>query len=196
MADELSDDIVDGFAPLIDRVQTGIEVMEDGVSVTQPDDIGLALQSIFKYRKEITRIHQVLRDKTDVVRSFARHCENLASTPLEVTLYLSDIQDHVLTMMASLANAEQMLSRSQSKYSGQLSFDFTCMRNRTAGTLGRLTAIGGILITMQVITMLFGMNVHVPGQDATGLSWWFGILGFIIGLSLLCLVVAKRSQII
>lgn len=187
---------MDGFAPLIDRVQAGVEMMEDGVSVTQPNDIGLALQGIYKYRKEITRIHQVLRDKTDVIRCFARHCESLGSAPLEIVLHLDDIQDHVLTMIAGLANAEQMLSRSQSKYLGQLSFDTTCMRNKTVGALSRLTIIGGLLVIGQVLTMLFGVNVNVPGMNVLNLSWWFGILGFIIGFSLLGFVVAKRTKII
>lgn len=192
----LSDDVVDGFAPLIDRVQTGVEMMEDGVSITQHNDICLALQDIYKYRKEITRIHQVLRDKTDVIRCFARHCESLGSTHMDILLYLDDIQDHVLTMIAGLTNAEQMLSRSQSKYLGQLSFDTTCMRNQTAGALSRLTVIGGILVIGQVLTMLFGMNVNVPGENVPNLSWWFGILGFIIGSFVLGLVVAKRTRII
>lgn len=187
---------MDGFAPLIDCVQTSVEVIEDGVSVTRPEDIGLALQSIYKYRKEVTRIRQHLHDKIDVIRCFARHCGSLGSTPAEVTLYLSDIQDHVLTMMANLTIAEQMLSRSQSKYLGQLSWDSTCMRNQIADALSRLTVIGAIVVTMQVITGLFGMNVKVPGLDVAGLSWWFGILGFILGLILLLFVIARRTQII
>ncbi|KAJ6190486.1 hypothetical protein N7519_000507 [Penicillium mononematosum] len=188
----LIDDIVDDFAPLINRVQTGVEMVEDGVSVTRPGDIGLALQSIYKYRKEVTHIRQLLHDKTDVIRSFARHCGSLGSTPAEVTLYLSDIQDHVLTMMANLANAEQMLSRSQSKYLSQLSFDSTRMRNTIVGTLARLTGIGAVIVMMQVITGLFSMNISIPGLGVAGLSCWFGILGLILGLILLFLVVAKR----
>jgi magnesium transporter len=188
----LIDDIVDDFAPLINRVQTGVEMVEDGVSITRPGDIGLALQSIYKCRKEVTHIRQLLHDKTDVVRSFARHCGSLGSTPAEVTLYLSDIQDHVLTMMANLANAEQMLSRSQSKYLSQLSFDSTRMRNTIVGTLARLTGISAVIVMMQVITGLFSMNISIPGLGVAGLSCWFGILGLILGLILLFLVVARR----
>lgn len=198
-ANEPSDDVVDGFAPLIDRVQTSVEIIEDGVSVTRPEDIGLALQSIHKYRKEVTYIRQHLHEKTDVIRCFARHCDGLGSTPTEVAevaLYLSDIQDHVLTMIGNLNIAEQMLSRSQSKYLSQLSFDSTCMRNQIVDALSRLTVIGAIVVTMQVITGLFGMNVDVPGRHVASLSWWFGILGLILGLILLLLVIARRTQVI
>lgn len=187
---------MDGFAPLIDRVTTSVEVTEDSLSVTQPDDIGLALQNIHKYRKEVTHIRQLLNDKTDVVRCFARHCSSLGASPSDVASYLSDIQDHVLTMMANLANAEQMLSRSQSKFLSRISFDSTRMRNEIADTLSRLTAIGSIIVLMQVTTASFGMNVLVPGKGVSSLSWWFGILGFELGLAVIFLAILKKARVI
>ncbi|KAJ5536011.1 hypothetical protein N7513_009197 [Penicillium frequentans] len=193
----LIDDIVDGFAPLIDRVQTGVEMMEDGLSITRPDEIGLALQNISKCRKEVTQIRRLLHDKTDLIRCFARHCGYSGATAAEITIYLRDIQDHVLTMMSNLTSAEQMLSRSQSKYLGRLEFDSTCMRNSLAGTLSRVTIIGTIIVTMQVISGSFGMNVNVPGQYVEGnVKWWLSILAFILGFSVLFIAFAKRARII
>ncbi|KAA8642544.1 magnesium transporter CorA family protein [Aspergillus tanneri] len=199
----LIDDIVDGFAPYIDRIETGVEVMEDGVSIARPDDIGVALQRIYKFRKEVIRIRQLLNDKIDVLRSFARHCGG--SSPMaEIALYLSDIQDHVLTMMANLSQSEEMLSRSQSKYLGQLSWDSTRMRNEIVATLSRLSVIGAIIVPMQFITGLFGMNIRVPGKgrgDGTepgtpGLYWWFGIFGVILSVICSCLLIAKKMRVI
>jgi magnesium transporter len=191
-----SDDIVDGFAPFIDRIQAGLEVMEDSVSITRPDDIGLALQSIFKSRKEVIRIRQLLHEKTDAIQCFARHCGTFGAAPTEVGVHLSDIQDHILTMLSNLANAEQMLSRLQSKYLAQLSFDSTRIRNEIAAALSRLTLVGVVVVMMQVITGLFGMNIEVPGQYVNGLTWWPGILGLILGLIVLFFIVAKRINAI
>ncbi|PLB34748.1 magnesium transporter CorA family protein [Aspergillus candidus] len=190
----LIDDIVDGFAPFIDRIESGVETMEDSVSITRPDDIGMALQNIYHCRKEVTRIRQLLYDKTDVIRSFARHCDSFGAASTQVALYLSDIQDHVLTMMANLANAEQMLSRSQSKYLSQLSFDSTRMRNSIVAALSRLTVVASCIVPMQFITGLMGMNVTVPGENANGLNWWLGILGLILGLIAVFLVIAKKTR--
>ncbi|KAF7594729.1 magnesium and cobalt transport protein CorA [Aspergillus hancockii] len=197
----LIDDIVDGFAPFINRVQTGVEMIEDDVSITRPDDIGLALQRIYRYRKEVLQIRQLMHDKTDVIRTFARHCGSFGPATADVTLYLSDIRDHVLSMMGSLVHAEQMLSRAQEKYLSQLSFDSTRMRNEIAATLSRLTVIAGIIVPMQFITGLFGMNVTVPGQtpddEKSGpVTWWLGIFGVILGLIFIGLVAAKRLRFI
>ncbi|KAF4153025.1 hypothetical protein CNMCM8927_006240 [Aspergillus lentulus] len=164
----LIDDIVDGFAPLIHRVEASVETMEDSVSITRPDDIGLALKQIYTSRRQVLQIRQLLNDKTDVIRCFARHCEALGSTS-EVVSYLSDIQDHVLTMVSNLAHSEQRLSRSQDKYLSQLSFDSTRMRNQIVATLSRLTVIASCIVPMQIITGLFGMNVTVPGKNSEGL---------------------------
>ncbi|KAK1149659.1 hypothetical protein N8T08_005211 [Aspergillus melleus] len=200
----LIDDIVDGFAPFIERIETGVEMMEEGVSIARPDDIGVALQRIYKCRREVIRIRQLLNDKTDVIRSFARHCGTFNSPTAEVALYLSDIQDHVLTMMANLSQSEEMLSRSQSKYLAQLSWDSTRMRNEIVETLSRLSVIGAIIVPMQFITGLFAMNVKVPGKGTEGgtepgtpgLYWWGGILGVILSVIFSCLLIAKRLRII
>jgi magnesium transporter len=168
LTDECSDDIVDGFAPLINRVEASVETMEDSVSITRPDDIGLALKQIYTSRR------QVLQS--------------------EVVSYLSDIQDHVLTMVSNLAHSEQRLSRSQDKYLSQLSFDSTRMRNQIVATLSRLTVIASCIVPMQIITGLFGMNITVPGKNSEGLGWWFGILGVILALIVLSLAIARRSR--
>ncbi|KAL4952288.1 hypothetical protein BDW69DRAFT_167984 [Aspergillus filifer] len=192
----LIDDIVDGFAPFITQVESAVETMEDSVSITRPDDIGLALQQIYRCRKEVLHIRQLLTDKTDVIRCFARHCDAFGASSPEVTLYLSDIQDHVLTMMANLDAAEQMLSRGQSKFLSQLSFDSTRMRNQIASGLSRLTTIAGIVVPLQFITGLFGMNVTVPAQGADNLTAWFSILGVLLALVVLFLTVARRLRML
>ncbi|GLB02718.1 magnesium and cobalt transport protein CorA [Aspergillus tubingensis] len=191
----LIDDIVDGFAPFISRVETGVVTVEDSVSITRPDDMGLALQRIFKLRKEVMNIRQPLHDKIDVIRSFARHCDISDTSSSQVALYLSDICDHVDTMIANLEQAEQMLSRLQSKYLTQVHFDSGRMRNGIASALSKLTVLASILVPMQFITGLFGMNVRVPGKTHDGdnsLTWWFSILGFILGLTVIFAWVAKR----
>lgn len=170
--------------------------MEDSFAITRPDDIALVLQQIYKCRKEIIRIRHLLHDKTDVIKSFARRCdERCFITPsCEVVVYLSDIQDHVLSMMSNLTHSEQMLSGSQTKYVEQLSMDNNRTRNQTLDTLGKLTVLGLMFLPMQTLVGSFGMNVEVPGQEVSGVAWWFGILGGLAAMVVVCLVVAKLRR--
>jgi magnesium transporter len=44
-------------------------------------------------------------------------------------------------------------------------------QEQTADVLGRLTVLGTIVLPMNIITGLWGMNVMVPGQEIENLDW-------------------------
>jgi len=66
-------------------------------------------------------------------------------------------------------------------------------QEQTADVLGKLTVLGTIVLPMNIITGLWGMNVWVPGQAYNNDLTWFafitaGLLAFGVG----CYLVAKR----
>lgn len=83
-------------------------------------------------------------------------------------------------MTQNLNHYEKILSRSHSNYLAQISIEMTDANNQINDVLSKLTALGTILIPMNLITGqfantttishvtffpgLWGMNVHVPGQ--------------------------------
>lgn len=141
---------------------------------------------------------RLLGGKADVIKGFAKRCnENFNVAPRgDVGLYLSDIQDHVVTMMSNLGHFEKMLSRSHSNYLAQISVDNLVQGNAANETLGKVTLIATILVPLNLICGLFGMNVPVPGRESGGLGWFFGIVGVIAAFVTICLVVAKRMRYI
>jgi magnesium transporter len=141
---------------------------------------------------------RLLGGKADVIKGFAKRCnENYNVAPRgDVGLYLSDIQDHVVTMMSNLGHFEKMLSRSHSNYLAQISVDNLIQGNSANVTLGKVTLIATILVPLNLICGLFGMNVPVPGRSSEDLRWFFGIVGVIAGFIVVCLVVAKRLKYI
>ena len=66
-------------------------------------------------------------------------------------------------------------------------------QEQTADVLGKLTVLGTIVLPMNIITGMWGMNVKVPGQDVDNLIWFWcskSILYFSrleVGVSLLTL---------
>jgi magnesium transporter len=65
-------------------------------------------------------------------------------------------------------------------------------QEQTADVLGKLTVLGTIVLPMNIITGLWGMNVWVPGQGDEGNLVWFllitaGLMMFGFG----CFYVAK-----
>ena len=66
-------------------------------------------------------------------------------------------------------------------------------QEQTADVLGKLTVLGTIVLPMNIITGLWGMNVWVPGQESEGdLAWFVWITAGLLFFGLACYVIAKR----
>lgn len=66
-----------------------------------------------------------------------------------------------------------VLSRSHSNYLAQINIAMNERQEQTADVLGRLTVLGTIVLPMNIITGLWGMNCLVPGQGADNLTWFW-----------------------
>ena len=190
------DDIVDSFAPIIRDAEHESEHIEDQVFVAREDDLSALLKQIGECRKKVLNMMRLLGGKADVIKGFAKRCnEHYEMTPRgDIGLYLGDIQDHVVTMMSNLGHVEKMLSRSHANYLAQLNVDNILKGNSTNKALAKITVVATILVPLNLITGLFGMNVPVPGKDSNSLAWFGGILGCIFSFVFLALVVARRMR--
>jgi magnesium transporter len=97
-------------------------------------------------------------------------------------------------MTQNLSTFEKILSRSHSNYLAYLSVDSMYANNRINSLLGKLTLFTVIIVPMNLITGLWGMNVPVPGRETESLAWFFGIVGTMIGWGLLFMVLMWRLR--
>lgn len=192
------DNIVDTFGPPIHRIEHEADTIEDQVFVARTEDFTPLLRQIGECRKKVMSLMRLLGGKADVIKGFAKRCnEQYSVTPRgEIGLYLGDIQDHVITMMSNLGHFEKMLSRSHSNYLAQLSVGAIAQGNRANVVLSKITLAATILVPLNLICGLFGMNVPVPGRSSEGLGWFFGIIGVIATIVVVSLGVARRYRFI
>jgi len=196
----LIDDITDSFAPAIHGIEHEADAIEDQVFLTKQTDFSLMLQKIGESRRKVMTLMRLLSGKADVIKMFAKRCQDevvsssyqqshginghsqfqKAQPRADIALYLGDIQDHVVTMYQNLSSYEKIFSRSHSNYLAQLQVESFNSNNKSAELLSKVSLIGTVLVPMNLVTGLFGMNVTVPGQNNTNLAWFFGILGGII----------------
>ena len=193
-----SDDIVDSFAPIITKIEDETDTIEDEVFKARNDDMHIFLRKIGMVRKNVMGLMKLLGGKADVLRGFTKRCNaNYKVTPrMDIGLYLGDIQDHVVTMMTSLAHFEKMLSRSHSNYLAQLSIDNITQGNHANKVLSKITLLASILVPLNLVCGMFGMNVEVPWRSVNNLGPFFGILGFLILVVIVSLAVARRMRYI
>lgn len=159
------------------------------------NDVRMTLvRRMARTRRLVTSLGRSLGTKSEVVaqirkRLIAASTSKLegASSPNEdadLAIYLSDVQDHILTLQVSLNHYERVLSRSHPTYLSQLHSTTVTYNNQMDLALLRLTTIVIGISCTQVLTGLCSMNVQVP-QNATSSGGSFHIFGFVI-----CLTVA------
>lgn len=181
----LIDDITDAFGPLIQGIEYEVDSIDELVLILKDAEQGDMLRRIGTCRKKVMGLLRLMGNKADVVKGLAKRCnENWRVAPTsDIGLYLSDIQDHLITMTQNLNHYEKILSRSHSNYLAQISIEMTDANNQINDVLSKLTALGTILIPMNLVTGLWGMNVHVPGQDVPGYAWFAGILACLAAIA-------------
>ncbi|KAL8715985.1 MAG: hypothetical protein Q9220_000652 [cf. Caloplaca sp. 1 TL-2023] len=195
------DDITDVFAPLIQTIEDEVDAIDDKIlqlhSPSKPESEGEKsqfnekssdngenptnesggdmLRRVGEGRKKVMGLYRLLGNKADVIKGFAKRCnEHWEIAPRsEIGLYLGDIQDHILTMTSNLGHYETLLSRAHSNYLAQINIRMNERQEQTADVLGKLTVLGTIVLPMNIITGMWGMNVLVPGQDTDNLYWFW-----------------------
>ncbi|KAI9701764.1 MAG: CorA metal ion transporter [Candelina mexicana] len=194
------DDITDAFAPLIHLCEVEVDDIDDMIlqmhsssdeekqnsakhteyksekDVPTANDKGSdMLRRVGDARKKVMLLYRLLGNKADVIKGFAKRCNEQwdVAPRSEIGLYLGDIQDHIVTMTGNLTHYENILSRSHSNYLAQISIRMNERQEQTADVLGKLTVLGTIVLPMNIVTGMWGMNVLVPGQNVDNLTWFW-----------------------
>ena len=195
-----SDNIVDCFAPVINQIEVEADAIEDEVFIMRQDDSNSFLKTIGRVRKNCMALLRLLGGKADVLRGFTKRCnENYQVTPhMDIGMYLGDIQDHVVTMANNLGHFEKMLSRAHSNYLAMLSINNISQGTDTNRVLSKITFLASVLVPLNLVSGMFGMNVRVPFQEdrTDTLAPFFGILGFMIVLCSIILGLARWKRYI
>jgi magnesium transporter len=160
------------------------------------DDSNSFLRSIGRVRKNCMALLRLLGGKADILRGFTKRCnENYKVTPrMDIGLYLGDIQDHVVTMATNLGHFEKILSRSHSNYLATLSINSISQGTETNQVLSKITFLASVLVPLNLVSGLFGMNVEIPFMNEHNLGPFFGIVGFMVLICIIILGVARRMR--
>jgi len=159
------DDIADSFMPYLRTIEIDVDSIDELVLILKESEQNDMLRRIGLARKHVTSLLRLLTDKADIIKIFIKRLSTL-SPKSETLLYLSDVQDHVITMVQNLSHYDKTLTRAHSNYLAQITIEITLTANRTNDIVMKMTALGSIFLPLNVITGMWGMNVTVPGQSS------------------------------
>jgi magnesium transporter len=175
------DFIVDNYMPVLERIHTEVEAIEDTVLATtlsQPD-----IERLYMLRRDLLRLRHAAGPLVEV-------CNRLEHTQLmpidkEMQPHFRDVTDHVRRVSADIDALREVLA---------FAFEASLMAGQAQQTVTarRLTAWAAILAVPTAIAGIYGMNFeHMPE-----LKWEYGyflVIGVIVAICVTLYLQFRRN---
>jgi len=151
----VSDGVVDGYLPLLDRIDDQIDEMEEQVLDSPTPEV---LARIFRARRTLIELRRVLVNTRDVAAHLYRTEHDLIGKDLMP--FMRDVYDHVARNLDLVETQRDLLTGTMDVY-------LSSVANRTNQVMKVLTVMGTIALPVLVISGFYGMNTKgLPFADS------------------------------
>jgi magnesium transporter len=147
------DDAVDASFPMLRKMGNKLERLEDDVFEGRSSEV---VRDIFNVKQEIINFRRVVRPMRSALADLERTTKRYVQEDLDV--YFDDINDASERVWDMLENFKEVVEALESTNESVLSHELNKV-------LRVLTAFSVVMLPLTLIASVFGMNVHVPGQD-------------------------------
>lgn len=177
----LIDAVVDDYMPLLDQISDRIDEVEDQIFGSFTSE---AIQTIFYSKKQLIHLRRCVAPLREVFNTLLRR-----EIPLfqeKTYLYFQDVFDHVLRVTDTIDSMREMLSSTMEAY-------LSISGNRMNLIMKRLTSISTILMSVTLISSIYGMNFHIMPE----LEWKYGYvfaLGIMLSIGIVLFVFLRRTR--
>jgi magnesium transporter len=165
----LIDAVVDEYLPLLDLVSDRIEDIEDHIFRKFSSE---AIQEIFYSKKQLIYLRRAIAPLRDIFNRLMRREIPIFSD--KTYLYFQDVFDHVLRVTDTIDTLREMLSSTMDAY-------LSISGNRMNLIMKRLTSISTILMSVTLISSIYGMNFMIMPET----EWKYG---YVFALSIMLVI--------
>ncbi|MFL5770373.1 MAG: magnesium transporter CorA family protein [Chloroflexota bacterium] len=166
----MSDRIVDGYFPVLDRLADEIDDLQDRV-IAEPTE--WTLQRLFVLKRELLAVRRATSPAREVFNQLTNR-ELTVISPDHV-VFFRDVYDHLIRVTDELDNYRDLVS-------GTLDIYLSTINNNLARIAKRLTGVTVILAGIGAVAGIFGMSEASPAFGS-GESSGFWILTAVIVLA-------------
>ena len=177
----LLDAIVDDYFPVMDQVAERVEDLEEQIFSNFDE---MALQSIFRLKKDLLNVRRVVTPERDVLNVMLRR-EIPVFSQDDVT-YLQDVYDHIVRITDTLDTYRDLLSSSLDSF-------LSVQSNRLNQVVKVLTVTSIVLMSVTLVAGIYGMNF----DNMPELHWRYGYfwaLGLMAAISVGLVVLFRRIK--
>jgi magnesium transporter len=155
---DILDGLVDSYFPVLDDIEEQLDDIEDDIFERGSR---ASAERIFKLKRALLVFRRSIVPMRDVFNTLTRRDQPLLSE--HAITYLRDIYDHTLRIVDTVDTYRDILT-------GALDAYLTVISNQLNSVMKTLTVAATVLISLQVISGIYGMNFQYMPE----LHWRYG----------------------
>jgi magnesium transporter len=149
------DDSVDASFPMLRKMGNKLERIEE--EIFEGEQSAEVVRDISNVKQEIINFRKIVRPQRSAFRDLERTKARYIAEDLDI--YFDDINDASERVWDMLENYKEVVE-------GLESTNESAIAHRTNETFRVLTAISVIVLPLTLVASIWGMNVHVPGEQS------------------------------
>jgi magnesium transporter len=152
---KIVDDSVDASFPMLAKMGNKLERIEEEIFEGKGEEV---VRDISNVKQEIINFRKVVRPQRTAFRDLERYLAE------DLDIYFEDIIDASERVWDLLENYKEVVE-------GLEATNESALAHRTNETFRILTAISLVFLPLTLIASIWGMNVHVPGEQSLTAFW-------------------------
>src|SRR3954451_2901458 len=174
---KIVDDCVDASFPMLGKIGHKLEGIEEEMFEGRNKEI---VRDISNVKQEIINFRKIIRPQRSALRDLERTKRYI---PEDLEVYFDDINDANERVWDMLENYKEVVE-------GLESTNESLISHQLNDVLRVLTAFSVILLPLTLISGVWGMNVHVPGEGSIEAFWL--ILGLMLAVVVSTILFFRR----
>jgi magnesium transporter len=176
----LSDDIIDGYFPILDRLGDEIDELEDLVVGRADRTI---LERLFELKRELIAVRRVTSPEREIFNILSSREQKLIAE--ERRLYFRDAYDHLIRLTDELDTYRELVSAALEAY-------LSTVNNNLSLIMKRLTGVTVVVAGVGAIGGLFGMSeAQYAFRLDEGPGFWIVVVGSLV-LAAITVAILRR----
>ncbi len=170
----IMDALVDDYMPLIDKMESDVEWLEDSVLEKPKTE---TLQRLLSLKHNIMSLRRIIAPQREVMNRLSRN--EFSQINRQSLIYFRDIYDH-------LVRIQDLTDIIRDIVSGSLDIYLNSTSLRLNEIMKALTIVSTVFLPLSFITGAFGMNFqYIPGASAKLGFYIMGLILVILGIGML-----------
>lgn len=176
----LSDSIVDGYFPVLDKLADEIDQLQDDVVERASQ---WTLQKLFVLKRELIHIRRATSPAREIFNQLTNRDLDLIRR--DHVIYFRDVYDHLIRVTDELDNYRELVS-------GTLDVYLSTVNNNLSLIMKRLTGVTVILAGIGAAAGIFGMSeAGAAFRGAESAGFWI-VTAFTVAVAVVAAIILRR----